>query len=130
MNTSLQLDLALESLPRSIPRAEPFRPKPTAGGAVLHLSVPLGRVPVDFFADPDGTWDFETLVLHAGFQQELGEVAIGALTEPYVGFPAGAAVVAVSAGAHIAVALVDCTRWRGGERPRGEAVAGAVQQPS
>jgi hypothetical protein len=129
MNTSLQLDLALESVPCPIQRAEPFKPRPTSG-AVLHLSVPLGRVPVDFFADPDGTWDFETLVLHAGFQQELGEVAIGALTEAYVGFPAGAAVVAVSAGAHISVALVDCTRWRGGERPRGEAPTASVQQPS
>jgi hypothetical protein len=120
MNSSHQLDLALESLPRPAPSAGSFGSKPFAApsriASVLQVNVPLSRVPVDFFADPDGTWDFEALVAHAGFQHELGEVAIGALTEAYSGFPAGAAVVAVSAGSHIAIALVDCTGWRGGER--------------
>lgn len=119
MNSSHQLDLALDSLPRLDPRSgsrsEPFTHRPSAP-SVLHLTIPLSRVPVDFFADPDGVWDFEGLVASAGFQHELGEVAIGALTETFAGFPPGAAVIAVSAGQHIAVALVDCTRSRGSER--------------
>jgi hypothetical protein len=128
MNSSLQLDLALESLPRP-PRGEPFHREP-GSTPVLHLTVPLARVPVDFFADPDGVWEFEALVTHAGFQHELGEVAIGALTESYAGFPAGAAVVAVSAGQHISVALVDCTRWHPAERPRSASLGASSQQPS
>jgi hypothetical protein len=126
MHSSPQLDLALESQARPALRAQPIAQRPGAT-AVLHLTVPLSRVPVDFFADPDGVWDFEALVAHASFQHELGEVAIGALTESYAGFPAGAAVVAVSAGEHISIALVDCTRWRGGERGRNESARDAVQ---
>ena len=128
MNSSLQLDLALDSASRLSPapgsRGEAFKSKPAS---VLHLGVPLSRVPVDFFADPDGNWDFEGLVASAGFQHELGEVAIGALSEAYAGFPVGAAVVAVSAGQHISVALVDCTRSRGSERARLAAPAISVQ---
>src|SRR5688572_14041550 len=114
-SSSLQLDLVLDSKPRLDaqirPRNEPFSHKPVSG-SVLHLTVPLSRVPVDFFADPDGSWDFEGLVSRAGFQQEVGEVAIGALIESFAGFPPGAAVVCVSAGQRISVALVDCTRAR------------------
>lgn len=130
MNSSLQLDLALDSASRlsSAPgsRGEAFKSKPSPA-SVLHLGVPLSRVPVDFFADPDGNWDFEGLVASAGFQHELGEVAIGALSEPYAGFPVGAAVVAVSAGQHISVALVDCTRSRGSDRARLTASSVSVQ---
>jgi hypothetical protein len=130
MNSSLQLDLALDSVSRrnSGPgsQREPFNPK-AASTNVLHLSLPLSRVPVDFFADPDGSWDFEGLVASAGFQHELGEVAIGALSEAFAGFPAGAAVVAVSAGQHISVALVDCTRSRAAERARVAASPVSVQ---
>jgi hypothetical protein len=144
-SSSLQLDLALDSvsrldsqarvnsalrhdsLPRTKARGEPFSDEPASAG-VLHLTVPLSRVPVDFFADPDGSWDFEGLVARAGFQQELGEVAIGALTEAFAGFPPGAAVVCVSAGHHISVALVDCTRVRPGERTSADvSSSGSVQ---
>lgn len=129
-SSSLQLDLALDSKPhldarldaQSRPRSEPFSHKPVTA-SVLHLTVPLSRVPVDFFADPDGSWDFEGLVSQAGFQQELGEVAIGALTETFAGFPPGAAVICVSAGQHISVALVDCTRARSVEREKASSVS-------
>jgi hypothetical protein len=128
MNSNHQLDLGLESLHRPVPsRVEGFKQKSTSSSAVLRVTAPLSRVPVDFFADPDGVWDFESLVAHAGFQHELGEVAIGALTESYVGFPAGAAVVAVSAGQSIVIALVDCTRWRGDQRSERGATSIAIQ---
>jgi hypothetical protein len=66
-------------------------------------------IPVDFFADPDGHWDYETLARHSGFDMQWGELSIGALTEPFAGFPEGAAVVSFTSGAQCSVALVDCT---------------------
>ncbi len=70
---------------------------------------PLDDVPVDFRADPDGTWDFEALAAAAGFEEAWGQISIGALMEPYLGFPEGAAVVLLSAPEESAIALVDCT---------------------
>ncbi len=69
----------------------------------------LNAIPVDFLADPDGSWDFESLARRAGFDERWGEVAVGALTEPFGGFPEGAAVVAFTSGSQCSVALVDCT---------------------
>ena len=69
----------------------------------------LNTIPIDFLADPDGDWEFETLARRAGFDQQWGEVAVGALKEPFAGFPEGAAVVAFTSGNQCSVALVDCT---------------------
>lgn len=75
---------------------------------------PIDDVPVDFLADPDGTWEFEALAGAAGFDEAWGQISIGALTAPYLGFPEGAAVVLLSAPEESAIALVDCLA----ERPR------------
>lgn len=69
----------------------------------------LTAIPVDFLADPDGDWDFETLARRSGFDERWGELAVGALKEPFAGFPEGAAVVAFTSGNQCSVALVDCT---------------------
>lgn len=50
-------------------------------------------VPVDFFADPDGQWEFSTLVEMAGFNPEHPGASVGALTQAFDGYPEGAAVI-------------------------------------
>jgi hypothetical protein len=73
-------------------------------------------IPVDFFADPDGSWEFEGLARRAGFDERWGDVLVGALTKTYEGFPEGAAVVTLTTGSHCSVALVDCTTPEGRTR--------------
>jgi hypothetical protein len=51
------------------------------------------QVPVDFFADPDGSWEFSSLVEMAGFNPEHPGASVGALTQPFDGFPEGSAVI-------------------------------------
>lgn len=51
------------------------------------------EVPVDFFADPDGQWEFSTLVEMAGFNPEHPGASVGALKEPFDGYPEGSAVI-------------------------------------
>jgi hypothetical protein len=48
---------------------------------------------VDFFADPDGRWEFSTLVEMAGFNPEHPGASVGALTEAFDGYPEGSAVI-------------------------------------
>lgn len=56
--------------------------------------IPLQQVPVDLFADPDGTWSYESLVSAAGFDPEsVPPPLVAALSEPWFGHPEGAAVV-------------------------------------
>jgi hypothetical protein len=69
----------------------------------------LDTIPVDFRADPDGTWEYDSLARRAGFDMQWGEISVGALTRPFAGFPEGAAVVAFMSGSQCSVALVDCT---------------------
>lgn len=76
---------------------------------VVHSPARLEAIPVDFFADPDGEWDWDVLTRGAGFGEDEGELAVGALTQPFAGFPEGAAVVALTSGGLCSVALVDCT---------------------
>ena len=96
------------------------------------VTSPLEDIPVDFFADPDGRWEFEELALAAGFDEAWGQLSIGALTDPYSGFPEGAAVVMLTTADHCAIALVDClasketTTHR--ERIRAELVEGRVSE--
>jgi hypothetical protein len=52
------------------------------------------EVPVDFFADPDGQWEFSTLVEMAGFNPEHPGASVGALREAFDGYPEGSAVIA------------------------------------
>lgn len=77
---------------------------------VAAILCPLEDVPVDFLADPDGVWEFETLADAAGFEEAWGRISIGALTQAYRDFPEGAAVVLLEApGEWCAITLVDCT---------------------
>jgi hypothetical protein len=76
---------------------------------VVRSTAKVEAIPVDFFADPDGVWEYELLAERAGFDQNWGQLSVGALTEPYDGFPEGAAVVTLTTGQTCSVALVDCT---------------------
>lgn len=76
---------------------------------VVLSPVELDTIPVDFLADPDGTWEYDSLTRKAGFEGHWGDLSVGALTEPFAGFPEGAAVVALTKGGQCSVALVDCT---------------------
>lgn len=76
---------------------------------VAHSTAKVETIPVDFFADPDGCWEYDGLARRAGFDERWGVLSVGALTEPYAGFPEGAAVVTLTTGAQCSVALVDCT---------------------
>ncbi len=74
---------------------------------ISRFRMDVSRVPVDFLADPDGDWEFDSLVEAAGFDPENPGVCIGALTQAFKGFPEGSAVVsAVGRGAGF-VALVE-----------------------
>jgi len=73
-----------------------------------YVSSALEDIPVDFFADPDGCWEYDQLAQVAGFDQAWGQLSIGALTEPYSGFPDGAAVVMFTSAELCTIALVDC----------------------
>ena len=79
----------------------------------IAISAPLENIPVDFFADPDGCWEFDQLGRVAGFDQAWGQLSIGALSQPYAGFPEGAAVVMLSTAQLCSVVLVDCTASQG-----------------
>lgn len=76
---------------------------------VVRATANVEAIPVDFAADPDGHWEYDSLAKRVGFSEEWGQLSVGALTEPYAGFPEGAAVVTLTTGEHCSVALVDCT---------------------
>jgi hypothetical protein len=94
--------------PQSKPALEALDHFVTAGGMrVTYYALALDQVPVDFFADPDGTWSYDLLARAAGFASHSG-VAIGALREPFNGHPEGAAVVTLNALTRPYVAIVEC----------------------
>lgn len=74
----------------SAPAAEAAAPLPTR---ITRYRVTPEQVPVDFFADPDGSWEFASLVEMAGFNPEHPGASVGALTQPFDGFPEGSAVI-------------------------------------
>lgn len=73
---------------------------------ITRYLITVDEVPVDFFADPDGCWEFSSLVEMAGFNPEHPGASVGALTQPFDGFPEGAAVITeVGAGCrYVAIA--------------------------
>jgi hypothetical protein len=77
------------------------------GYRVALYDLPLKAVPADFFADPDGSWTFETLVEAAGFELGSG-VAVGALRLPFQRHPDGAAVVTLNAESRPYIAILEC----------------------
>lgn len=50
-------------------------------------------VAVDFLADPDGDWDYDTLLEAAGFAKDARGVRVGALSASFHDHAEGAAVV-------------------------------------
>ena len=81
-----------------------------SGGVMkaVRYRVALDEVPVDFFADPDGEWTYDELLAIAGWQTSDG-VAIGALTAPFQGHPAGSAVVTLNAKDRPYIVVVECS---------------------
>ena len=77
------------------------------GYRVALYDLPLQAIPADFFADPDGSWTFETLVEAAGFELGSG-VALGALRMPFQRHPDGAAVVTLNAESRPYIAIIEC----------------------
>lgn len=73
-----------------------------------HYRGTLDRLPVDFFADPDGDWTYESLIDAAGFEPDA-EVAIGALAVRWRGHPEGAAVVAGSNPGGPIFSVIECS---------------------
>ncbi len=87
---------------------EAFSRRRTAAGLQVSLyALKLDRVPVDFFADPDGRWTFDALVDAAGFSPNDG-VAVGALKYPFNGHPDGAAVVTLESETRPYLAIIEC----------------------
>jgi hypothetical protein len=69
----------------------------------------LKHVPVDLFADPDGNWTYESLVLAAGRDpNEHPAPVVAALAEPWCGHPAGAAVIVTDADGGSVIAVIEC----------------------
>lgn len=87
-------------------RADPIGSTSMASAAVSQAD----EVPVDFFADPDGEWEYEDLLRVANLDPAWGKVEVGALTRGFGGFPEGAAVVTLRVGDRLSVVLVDCTQ--------------------
>jgi len=87
-------------------------PPPAAWGLPMKIRMhrlSLHQLPVDLFADPDGTWSYESLVAAAGFDPDaVPAPLVGALREPWCGHPEGAAVVAGASENDSIVAIVEC----------------------
>lgn len=73
---------------------------------ISRYRVELTELPVDLLADPDGQWDYDSLIEAAGFDPQSEGVAIGALTQVYEGHPDGSAVVACTGSGYLAI--VEC----------------------
>jgi hypothetical protein len=93
---------------RSPPIPAPLAMYRTADGMhVSRYSLALENIPADFYADPDGSWTYEALLVAAGFSPDQG-VAIGALRTAFNGHPEGSAVVTLNAESRPYVAIVEC----------------------
>ena len=75
---------------------------------IKRYKLDLTVVPVDFFADPDGDWNYFDLVEAAGFDPETDGACVGALTDEFRGHPAGSAVVTVTAKNRPYLAIIEC----------------------
>lgn len=104
----------------------PFACAVTAEGLrVACYRVALDAIPVDFFADPDGRWTFESLANAAGFRNDEG-VAIGALRRAFGKHPEGAAVVTLNSEQRPYVAIIECPIAFSFVEAVGSALAGAA----
>lgn len=60
---------------------------------ITRYPMDIRDVVVDFRADPDGEWDYDTLLEAAGFAKDAPSVRVGALCADFHGHAEGAAVV-------------------------------------
>jgi hypothetical protein len=68
----------------------------------------LQQLPVDLFADPDGTWTYEELVIAAGLDPDASPPPlVAALTEEWCSHPEGSAVIASSLDDEAFVVIID-----------------------
>jgi hypothetical protein len=68
----------------------------------------LSQLPVDLFADPDGTWSYEELVVAAGFDPEAAPPPlVAALSEAWCDHPEGSAVIAGSMDDEAYVVIIE-----------------------
>jgi hypothetical protein len=74
---------------------------------IVRYRVPVNHVPVDFFADPDGDWEFDALVEAAGFEVTRPGIQVGALADRFADHPEGSAVVAEPEGGPY-LAIIEC----------------------
>ena len=88
---------------------------------IARYCVPVDRVPVDFFADPDGEWEFESLIEAAGFEATKPGIQIGALADRFADHPEGSAVVAEPSGGSY-LAIIECI----GTAPDGHVASGSA----
>lgn len=90
------------------------------------------QVPVDFFADPDGNWEFSSLVEMAGFNPEHPGASVGALTQPFDDFPEGSAVITeVGVGCrYVAIAQLPTVSAKVTPAPERRSVEAGVRVPS
>jgi hypothetical protein len=75
---------------------------------IFRYLVDMKAVPVDFYADPDGDWDYAALVEAAGFDPENADVSIGALSDAFEGHPDGSAVVTRAQAGRAYIAVIEC----------------------
>lgn len=88
--------LSTHSISAKIPKSaasSPLQPSVQLPTRITRYRLSVQDVPVDFFADPDGQWEFSTLVEMAGFNPEHPGASVGALTRDFDGYPEGAAVI-------------------------------------
>jgi hypothetical protein len=98
---------------------------------ITRYTLSADHVPVDFFADPDGAWEFNDLVEAAGFDPESPGICLGALIEPFHGHPEGSAVVTEMGRQRPYVAIVECGSMPAPQRlpERGYASSGHAANP-
>jgi hypothetical protein len=77
---------------------------------ITRYNLSVDDVPVDFFADPDGSWSFDELVEASGFEPDRPGVCVGALTESFLGHPEGSAVVTEMGRLRPYVAIVNLSK--------------------
>jgi hypothetical protein len=84
-----------------------LHPLPALPSRITRYAALASSVPVDFLADPDGEWEFDSLVEAAGFDPNNPRVCVGALMRPFGGHPEGAAVVTELGRERAFVAIVE-----------------------
>ena len=68
----------------------------------------LSQLPVDLFADPDGTWTYEELVTAAGLDPDATPPPlVAALTGEWCSHPEGSAVIASAIDDEAYVVIID-----------------------